>query len=337
MAAEAMTDKERNYFRELEPYRRELHAHCYRMLGSVHDAEDAVQETLINAWRALDRFERRSTVRTWVYAIATNVCMRMIERRPARVLPVDYGPAHDPHEPLVAPVTEAVWLEPYPDNGLGADNGSTGAPEARYEQREAIELAFIAALQHLPTRQRAVLILRDVLGFSGAEVAGMLETTPASIYSLLQRANATLGTKLPSRSQQATLRALGDDELSALVGRYIRAWEENDVDALVELLTDDVTVSMPPTPSWIRGRDATRHFLRSMPLSGRIGWRLVQTSANGHVAMGEYRRDETGFYRLFGVVVLTLLDDKVSGIVAYHDVGVVGLFGLPETLTRQPD
>ena len=329
-----MTEREHNYFEQLEPYRRELFGHCYRMLGSVHDAEDAVQETLVNAWRGLDRFERRSSMRTWVYAIATNVCVRMIERRPARVLPVDYGPAHDPHEPLPALVTEPVWLEPYPDSELRAANQSAGAPDARYEQREAIELAFIAALQHLPARQRAVLILRDVLSFSGAEVAGILDATPASVYSLLQRANATLATKLPSRSQQATLRALGDDELSALVERYIRAWEGNDVDALVELLTEDVTVSMPPIPCWIRGRDATREFLRSRPLSGTIGWRLVPTSANGQVAMGEYRRDETGSYRAFGVVVLTLQGDKVSGIFAYHDAGIVGRFGLPERLTR---
>ena len=332
MAAQTMTDKEHSYFEQLEPYRRELHAHCYRMLGSVHDAEDAVQETLVNAWRGLDRFERRSSLRTWVYAIATNVCVRMIERRPSRVLPVDYSPAHDPHEPLAVPVTEPVWLEPYPDDELGAGGGSAGAPDARYEHREAIELAFIAALQHLPARQRAVLILRDVLGFSGAEVADILETTSASVYSLQQRANATLATKLPSRSQQATLRALGDDKLSALVGRYIRAWESNDVDALVELLTEDVNVSMPPIPSWIRGRDDTRDFLRSMPLSGKIGWRLVPTSANGQVAMGEYRRDETGAYRAFGVVLLTIRADKVSGIFGYHDAGIFARFGLPATL-----
>jgi RNA polymerase sigma-70 factor (ECF subfamily) len=333
MAAQKMTDKEHSYFEQLEPYRRELHAHCYRMLGSVHDAEDAVQETLVNAWRGLDRFERRSSPRTWLYAIATNVCVRMIERRPARLLPVDYGPAHDPHEPLAAPVTEPVWLEPYPDTELGAGDGPAGAPDTRYEQREAIELAFIAALQHLPARQRAVLILRDVLGFSGVEVAGILDTTPTSIYSLLQRANATLDTKLPSRSQQATLRSLGDDALSALVGRYIRAWEGNDVDALVELLTEDVSVSMPPTPSWIQGRDATRDFLRSIPLSGTADWRLVPTSANGQVAMGEYKRDETGTYRAFGVVVLTLRDNGVSGIFGYHDASVLPLFGLPEALT----
>ena len=178
------------------------------MLGSLQDAEDAVQETLLRAWRNLSSFQRRSSLSTWLYTIATNVCLRAIERRPSRVLPIDYGPPADPHEPIREPLLESVWIEPYPDEELGLDNDLAG-PEARYEQRENIELAFVAALQLLPPRQRAVLILRDVLGFSGAEVADALETTPTSVYSALQRAHATLEERRPDRSQQATLTRSG--------------------------------------------------------------------------------------------------------------------------------
>src|SRR5262245_11332939 len=195
--------------RLIEPYRAELQAHCYRILGSAADAEDALQETLLRAWRGLPRFEGRSSVRSWLYKIATNTCLRAIERRSRRVLPVDYGAAANAHDGPGEPVTEAVWLEPYPDEQLGLGNGMAG-PEARYEQREGVELAFIAALQHLPARQRAVLILRDVLGFSARETAAVLETTPVSVDSALQRARKTVAQRLPEQSQQATLRSLSD-------------------------------------------------------------------------------------------------------------------------------
>src|ERR671931_746682 len=209
--------------RLVEPYRRELQAHCYRMLGSYADAEDALQETLLRAWRALPGFEERSSLRSWLYRIATNACLRAIERRPKRVLPIDYGPAADPHDEPREPLTESVWVEPYPDEMLGLEDALAG-PDARYEQRESVELAFIAALQHLPARQRAVLILRDVLGFSAREAAEVLETTPESVYSLLQRAHRTVDQRLPELSQQATLRALGDERLRELVERYMDAW-----------------------------------------------------------------------------------------------------------------
>ena len=188
------------------PFQRELRAHCYRMLGSYADAEDALQETLLRAWRSLARFEGRSSLRSWLYRIATNACLRAIERRPKRVLPMDYAPAADPHGARGAPVNDPVWLEPYPDASLGLE-GPAG-PDARYEQREGIELAFIAALQHLPARQRAVLILRDVLGFSARETAAVLETTPVSIDSALQRARRSVDERLPSQAQQQTLRLL---------------------------------------------------------------------------------------------------------------------------------
>src|SRR5205085_11900705 len=193
--------------------------------GSVQDAEDALQDALLRAWRGLPRFEGRSSLRTWLYRIATNSCLRVIERRPRRVLPIDYGAPADPHDELAAPLVESVWIEPYPDDTV-ADGYAT--PEARYEQRESVELAFVAALQHLPARQRAVLILRDVLGFSGAEVAEALETTPASVYSALQRAHATLDERRPDRSQQATLHALDDEQLKGIVQRYVDAWARSD-------------------------------------------------------------------------------------------------------------
>src|SRR5690349_12789897 len=212
----------------IDPFRGELHAHCYRMLGSVHDAEDVLQEALLRAWRALARFERRSSLRSWLYTIATNACLTAIERRPKRVLPIDYGPATDPHVAPGEPVTESVWVEPYPDDTLGLEDG-LASPEARYEQRESIELAFVAALQHLPATQRAVLILREVLGFSAKEVAQALKTSVASVNSALQRARAGVDQRVPAQSQQTTLRELGDDGLRELVARYVHAWERNDV------------------------------------------------------------------------------------------------------------
>jgi RNA polymerase sigma-70 factor, ECF subfamily len=246
--------------RLVEPHRPQLHAHCYRMLGSVHDAEDALQDSLLRAWRGLERFEGRSSLRTWLYTIATNACLNLIERRPKRVLPVDYGPATDPHVGPGEPVVESVWLEPYPDETLGLEDG-LAAPEATYEQREAVELAFIAALQHLPPNQRAVLILREVLGFSAKEVAETLDTTVASVNSALQRARASLDDRLPDQSQQATLRALGDDGLRELVESYVDAWERADVDAVVAMLAEDACFAMPPLASWFYGREGIAEFL----------------------------------------------------------------------------
>jgi RNA polymerase sigma-70 factor (ECF subfamily) len=323
-----MSPEERNYGEQLEPYRRALHGHCYRMLGSLQDAEDAVQETLLKAWRGLDRFEGRSSLRSWLYTIATNVCLRMIERRPSRVLPIDYGPPADPHAPLGARLAESVWIEPYPDGQLGLDEGLAG-PEARYEQREAVELAFIAALQHLPARQRAVLILRDVLGFSGEEVAGALETTPASVYSLLQRAHASVDDRLPERSQQQTLRALGDERLRAIVDRYVEAWARTDVDAIVGMLTESATAAMPPYPNWFNGREAFIIGLRTGALDGVNQWRLLPTSANGQLAMGAYKLDRSGAYLPNHVAVLTFRGDRIDQLQAFHDASLLERFGLP--------
>ena len=327
-----MSPEERAYGEQLEPHRRALHAHCYRMLGSVQDAEDAVQETLVKAWRGLERFEGRSSLRSWLYTIATNVCLRMIERRPTRVLPIDYGPPADPHIPLGPPLAESVWVEPYPDRGLGIDERLAG-PEARYEQREAVELAFIAALQHLPPRQRAVLILRDVLGFSGEEVAAALEATPASVYSLLQRAHASVDDRLPERSQQQTLRSLGDERLSTIVDRYVDAWARNDVDAIVEMLTEGATAAMPPFPNWFGGREAFIIGLRAGALDGIQRWRLLPTSANGQLAMGAYRLDPSGVYVPNHLAVLSLSGGRIDQLHAFHDASAPGRFGLPPQLS----
>ncbi len=325
-----MSHDERAFREQLEPHRRALLAHCYRMLGSVQDAEDAVQEALLSGWRGLDRFEGRSSLRSWLYTIATNVCLRMIERRPARILPIDYGPPGDPHAPLDPPLIESTWIEPYPDAELGLEAGLAG-PEARYEQHEAVELAFIAALQHLPARQRAVLILRDVLGFSGAEVAGALETSPASVYSLLQRAHATLESRLPQRSQQATLRSLGNEQLSAIVNRYTEAWAASDVDAIVGMLTEGATLAMPPTTTWFRGREAIETLLRVGPLRAGLRWRLLPGASNGQIAMGAYRSEGGGVYRPYGMTVLTLEGTRIAEVAIFRDPTAPPRFGLPAT------
>ncbi len=292
----ARTGDDDAFGRLVEPYRAELQAHCYRMLGSLQDAEDALQEALLRAWRGLSRFEGRSSLRSWLYTIATNACLRAIERRPKRVLPIDYAPAADPHDGPAEPVTESVWLEPYPDEKLGLEGGLLG-PDARYEQREGIELAFTAALQHLPARQRAVLILRDVLGFSARETAEALETTQVSIDSALQRAHKSIGERVPKQSQQATLRSLGKTKLREMVDRFVTAWERNDVEAVVAMLTEDARMTMPPLPTWYGGRDAVATFLRGWPLSAAKRWRLLPASANAQIAFGGYTWDEeTGIF-----------------------------------------
>ena len=305
------------YARLLETYRGELHAHCYRMLGSVHDAEDALQEASLRAWRGLGRFEGRSSLRSWFYTIATNTCLNAIARRPKRVLPIDYGPATDPHDGLGMPLSETVWVEPYPDETIGVADGFA-APDARYEQRESVELAFVAALQHLPATQRAVLILREVLGFSAAEVADTLETTAASVNSALQRARKTIDGKLPERSQQATLRALGDRKVAEIVERYIDAMARGDVERVVSMLAQDAAWSMPPLPTWFSGHDGIAGFLRFGPLSGEWRWRHVPARVNGQAAVAVYQWDAgEAAYLPFALDVMTLEGDRIKEITAF--------------------
>jgi RNA polymerase sigma-70 factor (ECF subfamily) len=315
--------------RLVEPHRGLLDAHCYRMLGSVHDAEDAMQEALLRAWRAIARFEGRSSLRTWLYTIATNVCLKAIERRPKLVLPVDFGPPTDPHELTAPPLAESVWIEPYPDGRLGLAEPLAG-PEARYEQRESVELAFIAALQLLPARQRAVLILRDVLGFSGEEVAEALDTSPGAVYSALQRAHKSVDARLPERSQQAALRAIGDDTLRGIVDAFVAAWEQGDVDALAAMLTDEATIAMPPMPTWYQGRDAVIGFLSRTPLRQGRRWRVAPVGASGQLAFAFYAfDDEAGAFLAHSIGVLAMAGERIAEFIAFLDADAFASFGLP--------
>jgi RNA polymerase sigma-70 factor, ECF subfamily len=331
----AQRGDESAYQRLVEPHRRELHAHAYRMLGSVHDAEDALQDAFLRAWRSLSRFDGRGSLRAWLYKIATNTCLDIIGRRPKRVLPVDHSPAADPSEGPGEPLIESVWVEPYPDEKLGIEDGFA-APEARYEQRESLELAFIAALQHLPARQRAVLILREVLGYSAQEVADLLETTVASVNSALQRARASADERLPERSQQATLRALGDDALAEIVDSYVNAWENGDVEAVVSMLTEDASFAMPPLATWFGGRDEIRLFLKGYPMSGLWRWRPLQVRSNGQVALAFYSAYETDqTFRPFALNVLTLRGERISDVTAFITRSTENPD--PEVLARMPE
>ena len=317
--------------RLVEPHQAELHAHCYRMLGSLHDAEDALQDALLRAWRGLPGMKSRDSLRAWLYRIATNTCLDTIARRPKRVLPVDYGPAIDPDHASGRPLTETMWIEPYPDDLLEAD--AHAAPEARYEQREGIELAFVAALQHLPGRQRAALILRDVLGFSAKEVAEALDSTAASVNSALQRARKAVEERLPDQSQQATLRTLGDECLRELVQRLSDAFEHGEVETILDMLADDATFAMPPYAGWYRGRDAIAGSWL-MPDGPPNPLRVVPTTANGQPAFGAYRLEpDEGRFVPIALDVLTLDGSRISGITAFRIPTLFPSFGLPLELS----
>ena len=317
--------------RVVERHHAELHAHCYRMLGSLQDAEDALQEALLRAWRGLGGFGGRSSTGTWLYRIATNVCLDMIARRPKRILPVDYGPPTPAQGDVGEPLVESVWVEPYPDERLGVADGYA-APEARYEQREAVELAFVAALQHLPARQRAVLILREVLGFSALEVAETLETTVASVNSALQRARKAVDDRLPERSQQAALRLLGDEQAREAVDRYVDAWARGDVEGLRALLAEDAVFSMPPWASWWRGRETIAGMARAAHEFCAEA-RAVPARANGQVAIAYYHLDaDTGTYMPAAIDVLTFEGALIKEITAFVVPGIFPRFGLPPEL-----
>jgi RNA polymerase sigma-70 factor (ECF subfamily) len=340
LLAAARGGDESAYSQLVETYHGELHAHCYRMLGSVHDAEDALQDALLRAWRALPRFEGRSSLRSWLYRIATNTCLDLVARRPKRVVPIDHGPPADARLGPGEPLLESIWVEPYPDEVIGVADGFA-APAARYEQRESVELAFIAALQHLPARQRAVLILREVLGFSAAEVARAIDTSVPAVNSALQRARKTIDEHLPQRSQQETLRALGDDELRALVEGYVDAWERGDVEAVVAMLTAEATLTMPPMPTWYRG-DGIRIFLEQWAFSGRAydaegrrRVRVLPARANGQPAFGTYSWDPARGTHLPTVLqVLTLRDGRIEEIDGFVTPAIFDRFGLPAELAE---
>ena len=317
-------------FRELtEPYRRELQLHCYRILGSLQDAEDAVQETLLSAWRALGRFEERASVRSWLYRIATNRCLNMLragQRRP--------GPGSAPSftPPPPTRLGEVLWLEPYPDALLDEIADAAPGPEAVFETREAVSLAFITALQRLAPRQRAVLVLRDVLGFSANETAGILDTTEASVNSALIRARDSAGARAAADRERSALPS--SPQAREVTGRFAQAFEDGDVEQMVALLSDDAWVTMPPSPLEYQGIPAITEFLSLATFAMRPGTsRLIPTGANGQPAFAHYQKDPSAAVgRAAGILVLTLDGERISRIDRFPAGGVIGQFGLPRTI-----
>jgi RNA polymerase sigma-70 factor, ECF subfamily len=316
-------------FRELtEPYRRELQVHCYRILGSVQDAEDMVQETLVAAWRSLEAFEGRASVRSWLYRIATNRCLNALRARSRR--PREVPAMADPLEPTRH--TEPVWVEPYPDVLLEDIPDRSAGPPARYEARESVELAFIAALQGLPPRQRAALVLRDVLGFRTAEVAELLDTGDASVKGALQRARAALEKRLPAADRERAPQPNSPEERQ-LVGRFADAVESGDIDDIVEMLTTESLLTMPPQPLEYQGHDAIGAFLRHREELRGASLRVVPTRANTQPAFGCYLPDpHAAIARPYGLIVLTLERDAVAAITWFADTSIFRHFGLPRTL-----
>jgi RNA polymerase sigma-70 factor (ECF subfamily) len=315
-----------DFLRQADPFRRELLAHCYRMLGSVHDAEDLVQETYLRAWRAYDRFEGRSSLRTWLYRIATSACLTSLESRRRRPLPTGLGgPSSDPEEPLVQRA-EAPWLEPIPDAMAGAEGAD---PAAIVTSRESIRLALIAALQHLPPRQRAVLILRDVLRWRAAEVADLLDTTTTAVNSILQRARGQLEQVAPTQDEIVEPEAADE---RALLDRYVRAFEDYDVAGIVELFTKDAVWEMPPFTGWYQGPESIGRLIAGQcPASAPGDMLMIPTRANGQPAFGLYMRQADGTYQAFHLQVLTVGARGVSHVAAFFDLDLFAAFGLPPT------
>jgi RNA polymerase sigma-70 factor, ECF subfamily len=302
------------------PFRPELIAHCYRMLGSVHDAEDLVQETLLRGWRGYEAFEERAALRTWLYRIATTACLRALENRARRVLPAGLGAGSvDPNADLEGNPGAHSWLEPFPD---------TMTPESAFESRLSVRLAVVTALQELPARQRAVLILRDVVRFSAAEVAELLETTPAAVNSALQRAHAHLADVAPTEDDVVEPE---DAALRETLDRYCAALENADVKALTDLLQADVRLEMPPMPVWFAGRDAVTQFLSMRAFAKPGDVVMIPTGANGQPAVAEYRRGPGGVLEAHSIQVLTLGAEGISAMTVFLEPALFGAFGLPPT------
>jgi RNA polymerase sigma-70 factor (TIGR02960 family) len=320
-----------NAFRELiDPYRRELQLHCYRILGSVQDAEDLLQETLLAAWRGLERFQERASLRAWLYRIATNRCLNALRDRKRR--PQEVSTMVEPPEPTR--MAELTWLEPYPDVLLEGLPDTAAGPETRYETRESVGLAFIAALQHLPPRQRVALVLRDVLGFDTAEAAATLDSTESSVKGALQRARATLDERLPADGlERAPLPDSAHER--ELVGHFAAAVESGDTQGIVSLLTDDAWLTMPPEPYEYQGGEAIARFLDDRAARRGAHYRLVPTRANGQPAFGCYLPDPSALIaRAHGLMVITLNEDRVSAITWFGERSLLSLFGLPRTLPQ---
>jgi RNA polymerase sigma-70 factor, ECF subfamily len=320
----------------IEPYRAELLLHCYRLLGSLHDAEDMVQECMLRAWQRFDTFKGRASLRTWLYTIATNACLDTLKKRSSRTLPTAVSAEADPRNPIANPSAEARWLEPFPDTWLAAAEELTANPEAHYTRSESVSLAFLTALQSLPPRQRAILILSDVLSFRAAEIAHLLELSVSAVNSALHRARVTLAQNYHTDEQEVTQVHRADAVTHTLLSRYMHAWETDDVAGLVALLKEDAILSMPPMPSWYRGREAIRAILLAEPFGSGVQkrWRLYPTHANAQPAFVLYVTDESkNAYRAFGVQVVTLNGSRLSGQIAevtiFHGSSLVTSFGFP--------
>ncbi len=321
-----------DFLQAADPHRRELLAHCYRMLGSVHDAEDLVQETYLRAWRAYDRFEGRSSVRTWLYRIATRACLTALESRGRRPMPTGLGaPGADAGDPLVEQA-EVPWLEPVPDALVGLDRTD---PAAIVTARESVRLALIAALQHLPPRQRVVLILRDVLKWRASEVAELLDSTTPAVNSILQRARAQLAAAAPSEDQ---VTEPGTAQQRALLDRFVQAFEAKDIRAIAALFTEDTVWEMPPFTGWYRGAENIARLIDTQcPAKGPGDLLLIPTAANGQPGFGMYLRNEDrSGYRAFALPVVTLSGSAVSHVGQFFDLRLFDVFGLPQSLPAEP-
>jgi RNA polymerase sigma-70 factor (TIGR02960 family) len=321
----------RAFDRVVAPYRRLLHTHCYRMLGSPHDADDALQETLIAAWRGVASFDGRSALSTWLYQISTHVCLRLISKRPRRMESPDYGPALETTADLGQMVTGPVWLEPLPDDEAPWHGEVHEDPAEAIARRESVALAFAAALQHLPGTQRAVLLLRDVLGYSAAEVARTLGTTVAAANSALQRAQKTVKDKMPARSQAAELQSLGQGKLDKLLSAFVTAWESREIEELVRLFTEDVRFKMPPLPAWFDGRAFVEKFIVERVFE--TSWRLLPLRANAQAGFACYmKRTGDDRFRLGAITLVSLRAGQIAGLHSFLDPVVHRRFGLAEEI-----
>ena len=339
--AAARSGDEHQFGELTEPYRRELQVHCYRILGSLHESEDMVQETMLKAWRRLNTYEGRASFRSWLYKIATNSCLDFLDQQKIRrLLPFEKLSPSDPQTPILPPAPEITWLEPFPDEWLG--DKSAINPEARYSDTESISLAFLTALQALPPRQRAVLILRDVLDFSATETADVLELTVSSVNSALHRARTTLSQRYPRGEMENSTMPATDERTQRLLDHFVQAWETADVDGLVALLKADAAFAMPPSPSWYQGLEAIRTFSATtifaddgmFPGKALNRWRLLPTRANGSPAFAIYQRDENDEYQAFGLIALTFEEDKLSQIISFIDPTLPSRFGFPAILGK---